>query len=119
MQKVVGGYLVKRIESELFAPPAQPAKSSPPADDDVDGDRRFVSDERRRRLGTAYRVPGVAVYVVSDGHGYRQDELEWCLGDPDSRLFVERDGGRITGLIYAPASARRRRRVEGLRADDV
>ena len=121
MQKVVGGYLVKRIEAELFAPPAQAAEPKPSPDEAAPDalDRLDVADERGRPLGTAFRLPGVAVYVVSDGHGYRQDELEWCLADPSSRVFVQRDGGRITGLVYAPARKRPRRRVEALRADEV
>ena len=127
MQKVVGGYLTKRIEAELFAPPAPPAEpdpseSGPPAPDDAP-DRLAVTDGRGRAVGTAYRLPGVAVYVVSDGHGHRQEELEWCLRDPNGRLFVLRDGGRVSGLVYAPAAKRRRRQAEGLpaglRADEV
>ena len=117
MQRVVGGYLAKRIGDELFSPLAQPTMPGTPADDD-DPDRLAVSDEGGRPLGTAYRLPGVAVYVVSDGHGHRQDELAWCLADPEGRLFIHRDRGRITGLIYAPASSRPPT-VEGLRADEV
>ena len=119
MQKVVGGYLVKQIEAGLFAPPADPTEPDAPAADDA-LDRLAIADTRGRPVGTAYRLPGVAVYVVSDGHGHRQDELEWCLGDPNGRLFVQREAGRITALIYAPAPRRRRpRRVEALRADEV
>ena len=122
MQRVVGGYLAKRIGDELFSPPAQPVEATPTPDGDGEGDaqdRLALSDERGRPLGTAFRLPGVAIYVVSDGHGYRQDELEWGLKDPSSRIFVQRDGGRITGLVYAPARKRPRRRVEALRADEV
>ena len=117
MQRVVGGYLAKRIGDELFSRPAQPSAPGPPADDDGP-DRLALTDEAGRPLGTAYRLPSVAVYVVSDGHGHRQDELAWCLADPEGRLFVQRDGGRISGLIYAPAPSRPPA-VAGLRADEV
>ena len=117
MQRVVGGYLAKRIGDELFSAPARPTVPGPTADDD-DPDQLVLADETGRPLGTAYRLPEVAVYVVSDGHGHRQDELAWCVADPEGRLFVQRDGGRITGLIYAPAPGRPPT-GEGLRADEV
>ena len=118
MQRVVGGYLAKRIGDELFAPPPQRAESGPPPDDDDDADRLVLTDDEGRHLGTAYRLPGVAVYVVSDGHGHRQDDLEWCLGEGEGRVFVQREGGRIVGLIYAP-TASAATAVAALRAEEV
>jgi hypothetical protein len=122
MQQLVGGYLVKRIEAEIFRPPAarpEPDAAAEPATETAGPDRIDLTDERGRAVGTAYRLPGVAVYVVSDGHAHRQDDLDWSLRDPDSRLFVLRDGGAIAALVYAPARTRRPRKVEALRADEV
>ncbi len=118
MQKMVGGYLVKRIGDELFSAPPQRAESEPSREEDDDADRLVLTDDEGRPLGTAYRLPGVAVYVVSDGHGHRQDDLEWCLGEGEGRVFVQREGGRIVGLIYAP-TASAATAVAALRAEEV
>ena len=118
MQKMVGGYLVKRIGDELFSPPPERADVGAASDDDDEADRLILADDEGRPLGTAYRLPGVAVYVVSDGYGHRQDDLAWCLGEGEGRVFVQWEGGRIVGLIYAPAAGRTTA-AEGLRADEV
>jgi hypothetical protein len=123
VHQIVGGYLAKRIGDELLAPPRPErtrATDAGPVAEDGPPDEVEITDDRGRLLGTALRLPGVAVYVVSDGHSYRQDELEWCLAEPSGRRFVLREGGRIAGLVYAPPDRRRRRqRVEALRAEDV
>ena len=123
MHQIVGGYLAKRIGDELFAPPrpeSSRAAEAGPAPEVGPPDQVEITDDRGRLLGTAHRLPGVAVYVVTDGYSYRQDELEWCLAEPSGRRFVLREGGRIAGLVYAPPDRRRRReRVEAMRAEDV
>jgi hypothetical protein len=64
-------------------------------------------------------VPGVAVYIITDGRGDLAGDLERCLSDPEMRLFFHHDDDRLTGLIYAPDPSRLPARVEGFRADDV
>ncbi len=116
MQKMGASYVAKRIADQLMAPPAKRAEPSEPA---ADPDGEVFHDEEGQPLGTAYRVPGVAVYVVSDGYDSPQDELERCLAEPESRLFFHTEDGRITGLVYVPDPSRAPRRVEAIRADDV
>lgn len=116
MQKIGAQYIVKRISDYVTAPPAQPAEPSAP-DRDLDG--QVIHDEQGQRLGTAHRLPDVAVYVVSDGPADHEAELKRCAGEPASRLFFHTEGERLTGLIYVPDPSRLPRRVEGARADEV
>ncbi len=116
MQKMGASYVAKRIADQLMAPPAKRAEPSEPAGGP---DGEVFHDEDGQPLGMAYRVPGVAVYVVSDGYDSPQAELERCLAEPESRLFFHTEDGRITGLVYVPDPSRAPRRVEAFRADDV
>ena len=122
VQKIGASYIAKRIADHVMAPPApaaEPAEATAPREPAGEPDGQVVHDEEGRDIGRAYRVPGVAVYVVWDGYGDRAEELERCLAEPESRLFFRTEGRRITGLIYASDPNRPSRRVQGLRADDV
>jgi hypothetical protein len=116
VQKIGAQYIGKRIVDQLMAPPAPPPEAGA-AVQDLDG--QVIRDEHEQPIGTAYRLPEIAVYVVAQGRAESVAELERCVGDPESRLFLQRDGDRITGLIYAPDPARVPRRAEGMRADEV
>ena len=120
MQRKAGAFLVKRIGDELFAKPSSPPPAEPEsAADEDDLDRRPFTDEDGQTLGTAYRLPGIAVYVVLDRPGDRNAELERCLEEPESQLYVRREGGRITALIYTPHPNRPRPQGDAPRAEDV
>lgn len=116
MQRIGGQYLAKRLADQLLAPPARPAEPAAP-DEDLDG--QVFRDDEGEPVGTARRVPGVAVYVVADGTGDHADELARCLEEPGSRLYWRAEEGRITGLIYAPDPDRVVVRVAATRADEV
>lgn len=129
VQRVVGGFVAKQVKDMLLAPPRQPAAE---VDETVDGgdvglqvgaeagaDEGEFTDEEGRPLGTAFLVP-VAVWVVAERRGERWEELERCLAEPGSRLFIQRERGKVATLIYAGDPARPpRERGEGLRAEDV
>ena len=120
MQKMAGSYLVKRLGDELFAKPAPREETAEEASEEADEyDGQVVHDEEGQRLGTAHRVPDVAVYVVFDGYGRPEDVLARCLAQPDSRLLFQEERGRVTALIYVPDPSALPRRPEGLRADEV
>ena len=127
LQRKAGTFLVKRINDELFAKPeaapdaTTPVTSAPPPAppvDDLDG--QMVHDEEKRPVGTAHRVPGIAIYVVFDGYGHPDKELARCIDDPGTRvMFQHTDRGQITGVIYVPDPTRAPQRAEGMRSDDV
>lgn len=116
MQKMAASFVAKRVADQLMAPPT---KRTEPTEAASGPDGEVFHDEDGQPLGTAYKVPGVSVFVVSDGYDSPQDELERCLAEPESRLFFHTEDGRITGLVYVPDPSRAPRRVEAIRADDV
>lgn len=124
MHQKAGMYLAKRIGDELLAPPkpkAEAAEPEAPAEEVVDEyDGAVFRDEQDRPLGIARRLPGVAVYVVSSEYANPNAEMERYLAEePEGEIFVRREGGRITGLIYVPEPSRAPRRPEAMRADDI
>jgi len=131
VQRVVGGFVAKQVKDILLAPPKPPAEAGSADEAEVgptegeieataEADEGEFTDEEGRSLGMAYRLPGVAVWVVADRRGERWDELERCLAEPGARLFLQRERGRVTAIIYAADPTRPPRpRAEGLRADDV
>ena len=125
MQRIGASYIAKRIADQVLAPPPKPAAPDEPEDepseepvvDELDG--QPFHDEDGQPLGTALRLPGIAVYVVADGYANRHAELLRSLAEPESRLFWHTEDGRITALIYVPDPANAPRRAEGIRADEV
>ena len=128
MQRTAGAFIGKKIKDELFAAPkprtADGARdatdSAPPAEpaDDIDG--TLIEDEEGLVVGTAHRVPGVAVYVAFEGYGNSQRVLADCVGEADTRLLLTTDdAGRIAALIYVPDPSRAERRPQAMRPDDV
>lgn len=127
LQRKAGTFLVKKINDELFSKPASPGEPDPapataatPATPVEDLDGQMIRDEEKRPVGTAHRVPDVAVYVVFDGWGNPTSELARCIDDPGTRvMFQHTASGQITGVIYVPDPSRAPQRAEGMRADDV
>jgi hypothetical protein len=119
-------YLAKRIGDELLAPPkpkAEPeeaagAETAEEVVDELDG--AVFRDEQERPLGIARRLPGVAVYVVSNEYANANAELERYLAEePEGQIFVQRAGQRIVGLIYVPEPSRAPTRPDAMRADEI
>lgn len=123
MQRMAGAYLVKRLGDELMPKPAPAASDEgngeeKATDDGLDG--QVVRDEEGRAIGTAHRLPGVAVYVAfDDGYETPQQVLARCLEEPEPTLLLQREGRRIVGLIYVPDPSLAPKRPEGFRADEV
>ncbi len=109
-------YLAKRFANQIMAPPAQEAEPEV-ADADLDG--QIFTDENGDRIGRAYLIPNLAVYVIANGRGDVRAELERCIDEPESRLFFRTEEGQITGLIYAADPARSGSNSDATRADDV
>ena len=104
---------------ETAAAPVVATKSAPAAPVDLGLHGQVITDEAGQPLGTAIRLQGMAVYVVTDGYRYHPDDLTRALGEPSTRLFLHEDDGQVTGLIYVPDPADLPPRIEGTRADDV
>lgn len=127
MQKVAGQYIVKKITEGFTAPPPQPdepedepvRQSSVSASQSNFPDRQQVTDENGQIVGTAVRLPEVAVYVVRQSHLTPQQELERALSESEGRLLIQSEDGRITGLVYVPDPSGAPARAEATRADDV
>ncbi len=125
MQRVGASYVGKKIYDYLMTQPEKPAEAVAEdlaelvaePDDELDG--QPFHDEDGQPLGIARRVPGLAVYLVSDGHGNPAGELARYLADPETRLFWRETDGRITALFYVPDPSRVPERPRAMRADDV
>ena len=129
MQRVGASYVGKKVydylmtpsekpgESEPEAGPEQPVAADAPIEDGIDG--QLIHDDEGRPLGTARRVAGVGVYLVSDGYVNAGRELAEILSEPETRLLWREDEGRITALFYVPDPSRVARRPRAMRADDV
>ncbi|CAA9536183.1 MAG: hypothetical protein AVDCRST_MAG73-1479 [uncultured Thermomicrobiales bacterium] len=118
MQQKAAMYVAKRFADQVLSSPKPAPVEEPEPDDDLHG--QIVDDGEGNALGTAVRLPGLAVYVVTDGRRYSEDELTSPLGEPDTRLFLHtNDAGRLTGLIYVPDPSRAPQRVAATRSDEV
>lgn len=116
LPKVGASYLAKRFADQVLSPPAKQAE---PEKDDAELDGQLFFDEEGERIGRAFRLPNLSVYVIAPGRGNLQAELERCIAEPDSRLFFRTEGGQITGLIYAPDPERSGGNTAATRSDDV
>lgn len=116
LPKVGASYLAKRFADHVMAPPPQQVE---PEDETEDLDGQVFTDEDGNRIGRAYRIPNLAVYVIANGRGNLQNELERCIAESESRLFFRSEDGRLTGLIYAADPSRSGSNSQATRADDV
>ena len=122
MQKIGAQYVLKKITDTVMAPPAEKPPVAPEAQvqrpgKDMDG--QMISDENGQTIGRAFRLPGVALYVVATGTMPNEDELKRCLAEANPRTFLHTEDGRLTGVIFVPDASHFPKRVVGGRADDV
>ena len=121
--KIAGQYVAKRLYDNIMAPPPQRTEETedeaPPEHDVEDLDGQVVTDDEGRPVGMARRLRGVAVYVVADRYASPESELLRSVNEPESRLLIRSEDGRLTALIYVPDPATAPLRVDGIRSDDI
>jgi hypothetical protein len=126
VQRVGASYVGKKIYNYLMTQPEAPPDGDVPEEarpvdeasvDELNG--QVFHDEEGQALGTAHRVSGLSVYVVSNGYGNPAVELERALNDPETRLFWRTTGERIVALVYVPDPSRAPERPSALRADEI
>lgn len=124
MQRTVGMYIANKIKDEIFSPQEVETEDGhveyiEPENDPLDGE--LIRDDQGRALGRAYRVPDVAVYVVSGNNVDPDAELENALNDPEAETIIHWEGNRIAALVYVSQNARSGAGggVHGVRAEDV
>jgi len=123
LQRNVGMFIANKIKDEIFSP--QEVRNDEgeveyvETHDPLDGE--LIRDDQGRALGRAYRVPDVAVYVVSGNNVDPDEELERALHDPEAETIIHWEGDRIAALVYVPEQARSNAAtgVRGLRAEDI
>ncbi|MGH2559021.1 MAG: hypothetical protein ACRDJH_08150 [Thermomicrobiales bacterium] len=130
--KIGASYVLKKVADYVTTPPPQPAQRqedeeaepaapraarAPALVDTIHG--LVITDENGQAVGTARRVPGVAVYVISPAYANITAEFERALDDPETRLFFHREDDRLVGLIYVPDPSHAPAAVAGMRADDI
>jgi hypothetical protein len=118
MQKIGAQYVLKKITDQVMAPPKEaepvaeaeePARLSGP-------DSVLVEDEDGNEM-VAYRLD-VTVYAVTRGRGRPEAALARSLEGENGQVMVQREGNRITGIIYVPEPGDEPR-GEATRADDI
>lgn len=128
MQRVGAQYLVKKFADQILTPPEQAsqeeagesqAAQTVPANEVANLDGQVIVNEEGRRVGIARHLANVAVYVVSHSPDNLDRQLQECMTDPETEVMFHHDNGRLTGIIYVPASARGAGNIAGTRADDV
>lgn len=124
MQRTVGMYIANKIKDEIFSPQQVETEDGEieyiePEHDPLDG--QLIRDDQGRSIGRAYRVPDVAVYVVSGNNADPDVELERALNDPEAETIIHWEGDRIAALVYVPEQARSSAAtgIHGVRAEDV
>ena len=124
MQRTVGMYIANKIKDEIFSPQQVETEDGEieyiePEHDPLDGE--LIRDDQGRSLGRAYRVPEVAVYVVTGNNADPDAELERALNDPEAETIIHWEGNRIAALVYVSQQARSSAAtgVRGVRAEDV
>jgi hypothetical protein len=122
MQRTIAAYVANKVKDEIFNPKQVDESGDvqvvEPAVDPLDGE--LIRDSEGRSLGLAYRVPNVAVYVVSGSNADPDAELERALNDPDTETIIHWEGDEIAALVFVPAQARGGASgIRGVRADDV
>ena len=123
--KIAGQYIVKRISDQILAPPPEREDEAEAEGrvveerlvDELDG--QVVVDDDGHPVGTARRLASIGVYVVAERRGEAESELLRALNDPNSRLLIRSENGRVSGLIYVPDPDSAPPRVEGIRSDDI
>ena len=123
MQRTIGMYIANKIKDEIFSPQAVEDEDGEvhyvePEHDPLDG--QLIRDNQGRALGRAYRLPDIAIYVVSGDGANRNAELERAVNDPETELILHWEDNRIAALVYVPEQARNAASgLHGFRAEDV
>ncbi len=119
MQKIGAQYVLKKITDQVMAPPkeAEPVVEAEEPVRQIGPDSVIVTDEEGNEL-VAYRLD-VEVYAVTHGRGRAEAALARSLGGENVQVMVQREGGRITGIIYVPEPGGDEPRGEATRADDI
>lgn len=118
MQKIGAQYVLKKITDQVMAPPkeAEPAAEAEEVVRPSGPDTVLVQDEEGNEL-VAHRLD-VTVYAVTYGRGRPEAALARSLEGENGQVMVQREGGRITGIIYVPGQSDEPR-GEATRADDI
>jgi hypothetical protein len=119
MQKIGAQYLLRKVKDQVL----MPAKEEPVAEGNLVAtpsgpDSIVVHDDEGNVIGTAYRVD-VEVYAVTYGKGRPDAALARSLNDENAQVLVQREGSRITSVIYVPDPNNTGTRGDAVRADDI
>jgi hypothetical protein len=119
MQKIGGQFALKKLGDYMLSSPKEDASEA--ADNAVEyvqsgPDTILIEDADGNEL-TAYRMD-VEVYVVPH-RGSPAAALVRAIDEPEiTQVYTQRDGSRISGIIYVP-EAREEPRAAASRAEDI
>jgi len=133
IQRSVGMYIANQLKEQILTPKQQ-AEADAAAGavaagqpvryvaeeeyDDLDG--QILRDEDGNSLGRAYRVPSVAIYVITKDGRNPAAALRRAIEAGGADLhFLTNDQGRITSVVYIADQQTAPAGIEGARADDV
>jgi hypothetical protein len=135
IQRSVGMYIANQLKDQILTPKQQAQADAEagvvaaPAGqqvryvaeeeyDDLDG--QILRDENGNSLGRAYRVPSVAIYVITKDGRNPAAALRRAIEAGGADLhFLTNDQGRITSVVYIADASTAPVGIEGARADDV
>lgn len=134
IQRSVGMYIANQLKDQILTPKqqaeaeaaggvapvaGQPARAVAEEDyDDLDG--QILRDENGNSLGRAYRVPSVAIYVITKDARNPAAALRRAIEAGGADLhFLTNDQGRISSVVYIADAQSAPSGIEGARADDV
>ncbi|MGC4191737.1 MAG: hypothetical protein QM589_11345 [Thermomicrobiales bacterium] len=133
IQRSVGMYIANQLKDQILTPKQQAQADAEagiaPAGqqirsiaeeeyDDLDG--QILRDENGNSLGRAYRVPSVAIYVITKDGRNPAGALRRAIEAGGADLhFLTNDQGRITSVVYVADAQTAPSGIEGARADDV
>jgi len=135
IQRSVGMYIANQLKDQILTPKQQ-AQADAEAGvaagtagqqvryiaeeeyDDLDG--QILRDGDGNSLGRAYRVPSVAIYVITRDGRNPAATLRRAIEEGGADLhFLTNDQGRITSVVYVADAPSAPTGIEGVRADDV
>lgn len=133
IQRSVGMYIANQLKDQILTPKQQAqadaeAGGAPsgqqiryPAEEEYDDlDGQILRDGDGNSLGRAYRVPSVAIYVITKDGRNPAATLRRAIEEGGADLhFLTNDQGRITSVVYVADAPSAPTGIEGVRADDV
>lgn len=119
MQKIGGQYALKKLGDYMLSSPKD--EEAPVAEEVTEfvqtGPDTIMVEDADGNEYVAYRLD-VEVYVVPH-RGSPMAALVRSLDEPDTtQLYTQRDGSRISSIIYVP-EAREEARASASRAEDI